>query len=278
MAIEGQERDYVLGTHDEEIERLALQHRVWRPRASDAWRRAGFTQGQTILDVGCGPGHATLDLAEIVGESGRVVALDRSRRFLDALEASRRDRGLANITAVEMDLDEDPLPELQADGAWSRWVFAFVKHPRALLERVARSLMPGGTLVMHEYLHYATWRLSPRSPEFEEFVGTVIESWRESGGEPDVGLDLPRWLGELGFDLRSITPIVDVVPASNFAWQWPKAFVDVGLRRLVHLGRMSAERAREISSDFARREAAPGTLMITPVVVEVIAARGSSSV
>ena len=80
MAIKGQERDYVLGTHDEEIERLALQHRVWRPRASDAWRRAGFTQGQTILDVGCGPGHATLDLAEIVGQSGRVVALDRSRQ------------------------------------------------------------------------------------------------------------------------------------------------------------------------------------------------------
>ena len=73
------ERDYVLGTNDEEIQRLALQHRVWRPRALDAWRRAGFTAGQTLLDVGCGPGHATVDLAGIVGPSGRVVAVDRSR-------------------------------------------------------------------------------------------------------------------------------------------------------------------------------------------------------
>ena len=66
------EKDYVLGTHDEEIARLGLQHRVWRPRVLDAWRRAGFTLGQTILDVGCGPGHATLDLAEIVGPRGRA--------------------------------------------------------------------------------------------------------------------------------------------------------------------------------------------------------------
>src|SRR5678816_202122 len=77
------EQDYVLGTHDEELNRLGLQHRVWRPRALDAWRRAGFTIGQTILDVGCGPGYATLDLAEIAGTTGRVVAMDRSARFLD---------------------------------------------------------------------------------------------------------------------------------------------------------------------------------------------------
>ena len=82
------ERDYVLGTHDEEIARLGLQHAVWRPRASDAWRRAGFTSGQTLIDLGCGPGFATLDLAEIVGPHGRVLAIDRSRRFLDALEAA----------------------------------------------------------------------------------------------------------------------------------------------------------------------------------------------
>src|SRR5262245_19554339 len=88
------ERDYVLGTHDEEIERLGVQHRVWRARALDAWQRAGFAPGHTVLDVGCGPGYAALDLAEIVGAQGRVLALDRSRRFLDALDAMKRHRRL----------------------------------------------------------------------------------------------------------------------------------------------------------------------------------------
>src|SRR5467141_1320467 len=101
------ERDYVLGTHDEELLRLALQHRVWRPRALDAWRRAGFTVGQTLLDIGCGPGWASFDLAEITGPAGRVIAVDRSRRFLDSLEATAARRGLSNIETVEVDLDTD---------------------------------------------------------------------------------------------------------------------------------------------------------------------------
>ena len=91
------EREYVLGTHDEEIARLGLQHRVWRPRALDGWLEAGFTTGQTLVDVGCGPGYATIDLAEIAGPSGRVVAIDRSQRFLDALQANAARRCLPNI-------------------------------------------------------------------------------------------------------------------------------------------------------------------------------------
>ena len=59
------ERDYVLGAHQAELERLGLQHAVWRPRALDAWRRAGITRGQRVLDIGAGPGYATFDLADV---------------------------------------------------------------------------------------------------------------------------------------------------------------------------------------------------------------------
>lgn len=267
------ERDYVLGTHDEEIERLGLQHRVWRPRALDAWRRAGFTIGQVLLDVGCGPGHAAVDLAEIVGPSGRVVAIDRSQRFLEATAATCRRRGLDHVETLELDLDEAALPTLGADGAWCRWVFAFVKHPRDLLARLARALKPGAVLVAHEYLDYSTWRVAPRSPEFEEFVGAVMEAWRASGGEPDVGLDLPRWLGELGFETKSLRPIVDVVTPRNFVWEWPKAFVQSGLLRLVDLGRLTTGRAEEIAHSFAATETTAGSSMVTPAVLEIIAVR-----
>jgi SAM-dependent methyltransferase len=267
------ERDYVLGTHDEEIERLALQHRVWRARALEAWRRAGVTIGQTVLDIGCGPGFAALDLAEIVGPTGRVEALDRSRRFLDTLEAMRRRRGLDQITAHELDLDQDRLPAVRADVAWSRWVFAFVKRPRDLLGRVAQALKPGGAIVMHEYVHYGTWRMTPRSADFERFVQTVMDSWRASGGEPDIGLDLPRWLEELGFEIRSLIPIIDIVDPSNFMWQWPRAFVDVGLRRLVELGDLTEQQAHAVTRAFADGEATPGTRIVTPAVLEIVAVR-----
>ena len=270
------ERDYVLGTHDEEIARLGLQHRVWRPRATEVWRRAGFTEGQTLLDVGCGPGFASLDLAEIVGPTGHVVAVDRSRRFLDVLEAAGRQRGLAHLETHEIDLDEDPLPSIQADGAWARWVFAFVKRPRELLERVAKALKPGGVFVSHEYFDYRTWRLAPRCPEIEEFVELVMKTWRASGGEPDIGLDLPRWLGEFGFQIQSVRPIVEIVSPSSYVWQWPKSFIQVGLKRLIDLKAITPEKAREIEEAFEGKEKASDTLLITPAVLEVLAVRQQS--
>jgi SAM-dependent methyltransferase len=265
--------DYVLGTGDDEIDRLGLQHLVWRPRALDAWQRAGFTVGQMLLDVGCGPGHASVDLAQIVGSTGRVLAFDRSPRFLEALRATARARGLNQLTAGELDLGEADLPPVVADGAWCRWVLSFVRHPRDLLARIAGALRPGGVLVLHEYFDYGTWRLLPRCPEFEDFVRVVMESWRADGGEPDIGLDLPRWLGELGFEITTIRPLIDVIGPSSFIWQWPKAFFHSGHRRLVELGHLVPERAQAMAEAFARCEAAPHTLMATPAVLEVIGVR-----
>jgi SAM-dependent methyltransferase len=268
-----QDRDYILGTHDEEIVRLGIQHRVWRPRALDAWRRAGFTVDQTIIDVGCGPGYASIDLAGIVGASGQIISVDRSRRFLDTLENASRGYGLSNIQTVEADLEEGAFPKSSADGAWCRWVFAFLKKPRNLLEKIKGSLRPGGTLVIHEYFDYSTWRTTPRCPEIEEFVQEVMKNWRSDGGEPDVGLQLPLWMPEVGFEIKSLTPIIDIFPATNFMWQWPKSFVRVGPQRLVDLGLMSAERARQVVEEFDRVEKTPNALMITPAVLEIIAVR-----
>ena len=100
-----------------------------------------------------------------------------------------------------------------------------------------------------------------------------METWRDAGGEPDIALALPSWLHELGFEIRGLRPIVDVVPPSSFAWQWPRAFIEVCLERFVELHRLSADRARELWQSFLDREARPETLMVTPAVLEIIAAR-----
>src|SRR5438128_2537405 len=96
------ERDYVLGTHDEEIVRLGVQHRVWRPVVLDCWRRAGITAGSKVADVGAGPGYATLDLAEIVGRAGRVCAFERSAKFVAAARGAIQARGCSNIELREV--------------------------------------------------------------------------------------------------------------------------------------------------------------------------------
>lgn len=265
------ERDYVLGTHDAEVERLGLQHRIWRAKALDAWRRAGFTVGQTLLDVGSGPGFASIDLAGMAGSEGRVVAVDRSHHFLETLRERSAQQNVRNIQTFELDLDHDPLPPLQADGAWARWVFSFVREPRALLQKIHAALKPGGRLVLHEYMDYQTWKIAPRSEIFEEFVLTVMKSWRASGGEPDIAPSLAVWLRELGFEIRSTMPHIEVVGPSNFFWQWPRAFIETGTARLVEIGYLTVEKAAAVREAFESAEANPDALVVTPAVLEIIA-------
>ncbi|MEP7027859.1 MAG: methyltransferase domain-containing protein [Candidatus Eisenbacteria bacterium] len=265
-----EEKDYVLGTHDEEIARLGLQHAVWRPRATAAWRRAGFTAGQTLVDLGCGPGWATFDLADIVGRQGRVVAIDRSRRFLDTLERSARARGATQIEVHEQDLAAGALPVIGADGLWSRWIFAFVPGPRDLLARAVAALRPGGTFVSHEYADYRGWQIFPHSPEFESFVNEVMASWRATGGEPNIGMHLPGWLEELGVEVTSLAPLADVARPRDHVWQWPTAFIETGIARLVELGRIDAKRGRAIADAYAHMAATPHAFQITPMVMEIV--------
>lgn len=266
-------KDYVLGTHDEEIERLGLQHRAWRQRALDAWRSARIGPGQAVLDVGCGPGYASLDLAELVGPSGRVIAVDKSERFLRALDATCRQRGITNIETHSADFDAGEFPDGIADRAWCRWVLAFVKNPRAVLARMAAALAPEGVIVLHEYFDYSTWRAAPQCSELEEFVSAVMASWRDNGGEPDIALQLPRWLEELGFEVHSARPIIGVVQPEQLSWRWLATFVKGGRRRLVDLGYLSPSRAESIWQAFTNLQATPGARMITPGVLEIVAAR-----
>ena len=267
------EKDYVLGTHDEELARLGLQHRAWRSCTSVAWHNAGIRPGQTVLDVGCGPGYATFDLAELVGPSGRVIAIDKSERFLDALDRERRLRGLENIVTHNIDFDSGVFPSATADAAWCRWVFAFLRQPREVLSRLAASIRPGGVIVIHEYFDYATWRSAPRCAELEEFVSCVMASWRANGGEPDIALSLPRWLEDLGFEIRALHPIVSSVQPGELKWTWLRTFVEIGRQRMVELGAMSESQAEEIWRAFLGIEATPGTRMITPAVLEIVAVR-----
>jgi SAM-dependent methyltransferase len=265
------DRDYVLGTHDDEIERLGLQHRVWRSRALEAWARARIGAGASVIDFGAGPGFASVDLAEIVGPSGTVHALERSRRFLDVLETRTKARGLSQVRAHELDFATDALPVANADAAWVRWVFAFLPDPKAALKKLVDALKPGGVIVIHEYLVYEAWRLAPRAPLFERFIAEVIANWRGSGGEPNIGRDLPAWLAEFGLTLEVTRPHSDILGRDDIMWHWPTSFFETHIDRLVELGRFPAELGHDMRAEFARAAAAPGTRMVTPIVVEIIA-------
>jgi SAM-dependent methyltransferase len=265
------DRDYLLGTHDDEIYRLGYQHRVWRPRALDAWQRARIGDGAKVIDFGAGPGFATMDLAEIVGPNGAVYALERSRRFLDTLEAQAKARGMRQVKPFEVDFATDALPVRDADAAWVRWVLAFLPDPKPALKKLVDAVRPGGALVFHEYIDYQTWKLAPPAPNFERFVDEVTNNWRSSGGEPNVGRVLPAWLTEMGLKLESFRPYVDIVSKDDNIWRWPIGFFEIHIDRLLELNRITPRLASDMREEFARVSQNPGTLMVTPLVIEIIA-------
>jgi SAM-dependent methyltransferase len=268
------DRDYVLGTHDEEIDRLGLQHLVWRPEMLAAWSRGGITRGSRVLDVGAGPGFATADLGEMVGAHGEVAGLERSARFVDAARRRCAGRGLTNVRIEETDLMTDApeaLPGAGFDAAWCRWVACFVSSPDRLAQRIARALRPGGVAIFHEYENYAAWRLLPPRAGMDRFVAEVMASWRATGGEPDIARTLPALLERCGFIVRHVRPIVFTVRPSDFIWQWPAAFLRSGILRLVELGRVDEAFAEDVTREFDLAERDPSTLMVTPLVLEIVA-------
>ena len=61
------DKPYILGTDNEEIKRLELQHQIWLSEAKAGWVSANFSKNNTILDLGSGPGTCSKELAKIVG-------------------------------------------------------------------------------------------------------------------------------------------------------------------------------------------------------------------
>lgn len=264
------ERDYVLGTHDEEIARLGVQHRAWRQVAAECWKRAGIGPGQRVLDVGAGPGYAAFDLAALVGAEGRVTAVERSARFVQAGTAGARERGLANVTFHEADLMADPLPHGPFDAAWCRWVCSFVPSADELVGKLADVLRPGGVVAFHEYVDYGSWRFSPALPLVDEYVRRVMAEWRTAGGEPDVAMSLPPLLHAHGFEVREATPRVFCARPGDPFWTWIATFIGSNLRLMEERGANPAW-TESVRQEFASAESDARTLMLTPAALEIVA-------
>lgn len=265
------EQSYYLGTHDVEAWRLGVQHRVWRARTLDVWRRAGITDGSVVIDAGAGPGHATLDLAEIVGPAGRVHALDRSENFRDAIEAGAGTRGLSNVTLYNVDLMLDQIPVSGADAVFIRWVFIFISDPVAVLKKLAGALKPGGKFICHDYYDWGVMRWTPRRPKLEEFVETAIRDWEANAGSINVARTLLPALPEAGLKVVEANPIVFTTTPKDFTWQWPKTFIVPHARRLAGRGVVSNDWADDVAREWADAEADPRTLMTTPLLMEIVA-------
>jgi SAM-dependent methyltransferase len=103
--------------------------------------------GQRVLDIGCGFGDATQEIAALVGPEGSVLGLDVAPRFVEASVADAARNGVTNVRFAVADVQTGALGG-PFDLAFSRFGTMFFANPVAALRNVRSALVPGGRLVM----------------------------------------------------------------------------------------------------------------------------------
>src|SRR5215470_16768012 len=131
-----QTTDYVLGHSDFEIERLQIQAAVLANITRRLIRECNIQSGMRVLDVGCGAGDVSMLLAEAVGPSGRVVAIDREARAIETTRSRAEAAGHRNIEALVATDDDIPIAR-PFDAAVGRYVLCHQRDPAAMIGRAA---------------------------------------------------------------------------------------------------------------------------------------------
>jgi len=267
---QSKEKAYLLGTQDDETRRLGFQHRVWAEYAFAIWERASFGPGQTIVDLGCGPGFASMDLASLVGPNGRIIALDESKRFISQLDTTRKLLGLDQIETRVGDVQKIELPPAGIDGAYARWVLCFVRNPEAVVARVAKALKPGGALAVMDYYNYPAFTFAPRSAALDRVARAVVESWKSHDGDLDIMLQVPELMSRHGLTVVDVKPIVRIARPGTALWDWPASFFRTYLQVLVEGGFLSTDDRKAFEEEWKSRSENPDSILSTPPMLEVI--------
>ncbi|HEX5052931.1 MAG TPA: methyltransferase domain-containing protein [Planctomycetota bacterium] len=268
------DREYVLGTGDDELARLALQHRLWSDAALAAWKRAGIAPGQRVLDVGCGPGYACFDLAPLVTSTGAVLGIDESANFVAHAREQAKARGLPQVAAVQGDVQDFAGPQVGEqpfDLAYARWVLCFVREPAAVVRNVAHRLRPGGHFVVHDYFNYGSMTLAPRRRSHDLAVAATMSAWRDNGGDPDVVGRLPGMLAEHGLRLVHLDVHQRIARGSDSMFAWPDTWWRTFAPKLVAMGRLAQTDCDELLADLTAVRHSDTAFVQCPPVYELIA-------
>jgi ubiquinone/menaquinone biosynthesis C-methylase UbiE len=267
--------EYVLGTHDAELMRLGLQHRLWSVDTFACWERCGIRPGSVVLDVGSGPGYTAFDLIPLVGPSGRVIAVDESERFIEYVRARAVTQGVENLETSVQDVQDLRVPSRSVDVAYARWVLCFVPRPEDVVSAVAKALKPGGVFAVQDYINWAALTLSPRSEAFLRVMPSVGKSWQMHGGDPQVGQRLPAMMEAAGFDVEFVRPLQRIARPGDPLWDWPTSFFANFIPMLVERGLVNVDDWRAFQAEWAERTRDPNAMFWTPSMVEIVARKRS---
>lgn len=189
-------------THGHERSVLA-SHGTRTAANSAAYLLPHLRPGQDVLDIGCGPGTITLDLAALVAP-GRVIGLDNVETPLIAARAEAVARGDARTEFRIGDALDLPFDDASFDVVHAHQVLQHLTDPVKALQEMIRVCRPGGWIAARD-ADYAAMNWYPELPELERWRQTYRAVARSNGAEPDAGRRLRAWARAAGLTEPRVT-------------------------------------------------------------------------
>jgi ubiquinone/menaquinone biosynthesis C-methylase UbiE len=147
---------------DADAERLSLLGRFYDPNSAAFLESAGVTVGDSAVDLGCGHGAVTARIAERVGDTGHVYAVDTSADQLRIARSTAADR--ANVTFIQGAVEDDPLQGKRVDWVYNRFLLMHVGDVGKALAAMGDMLTDGGALLV-EIADIGSLQFLPESSE-----------------------------------------------------------------------------------------------------------------
>ncbi len=178
-------------------ERLRLLAEVMGPATRALLDEVKIPPGSACLDLGCGGGDVTFELARMVGPQGRVVGIDLDQTLL---EITRRDAQAQNLTNVLFETRDVTTwtPDGLFDVVYARFLLTHLPDPGAMIATVRRFLRPGGVFVVED-IDFRGHFAEPDCQALARSVELYTRVVQNRGADPQIGPRLPALLREAGF-------------------------------------------------------------------------------
>ena len=235
---------YTHGHH----ESVLRSHRWRTAENSAAYLLPLLEPGMRLLDVGCGPGTITMDLAEHLGPTGRVTALERTDAALGLAREEAARRGTSTVDFAVGDVTALDLPDGSFDVVHAHQVLQHVDDPVRALREMRRVCRPGGVVAARDS-DYDAFVWHPGVPQLDRWLELYVAVARSNHAEPDAGRRLLSWAQAAGFeDVTSGASTWCYASPADRAW-WGGMWAD----RVVasDLARQAVERGLASPADLA---------------------------
>jgi ubiquinone/menaquinone biosynthesis C-methylase UbiE len=179
---------YPLGHSGHELERLSIQSRYVGPITRQYFHEAGVSAGMRVLDVGSGAGDVAFLTADIVGDAGEVIGVDKVATAVVTATSRAETKGLGNVSFRLGDPSELDF-ERPFDAVVGRYVLLFQADAATMVGRLAKLLCPGGVIVFHEP-DWSDVRSFPPAPTYDACCRWIVEAFRRAGTDTNAAINL----------------------------------------------------------------------------------------